>query len=360
MACDDRIYGFHDGLAHRRIVLRALLAFTVFWGVVFTVFNMQRGSYRLAMVELGMSVMAGVIFLYLPRIRHLGRLTLLYSALFFGTMLFAFTSRSTADSVFVWVTLVPILSHLLLGRWLGLIGSLVFMCSAAMIYVWRYQNVPGAFEPLRVIDVVICSLCVLGFAHVYEISRESTEARLRRMAFYDPLTGLANRARFRDVFEHEREQALSHARPLSLMIIDLDHFKHINDNFGHDAGDTTLFSLAELLRGRLRRSDLACRLGGEEFGILMPATNIGQAMAVAEDLRTALDAARWDYQGYLIHITMTVGVAELGDDGDQLKSLFAAADRRLYRGKSAGRNRVVGPGDYEEEGFAPEPPMRSA
>ena len=124
-------------------------------------------------------------------------------------------------------------------------------------------------------------------------------------------------------------------------MIDLDHFKQVNDRHGHDAGDRVLRHVADRIRERLRPSDVACRLGGEEFCIFLADTGAEQGRHVADDLRHTIETSPFCHAGQDIALTTSIGIAELGRDGDTLEALFGAADRRLYDAKQAGRNRVV-------------------
>ena len=128
-------------------------------------------------------------------------------------------------------------------------------------------------------------------------------------------------------------------------MLDLDHFKSVNDNYGHEAGDLLLQRFASTLRKCLRASDLPARLGGEEFGILLANTNAAQAAEVSEKIRACIEKMEVLFEGQTIRITVSGGIAELGVDGDSLRSLLGHADERLYHAKASGRNRFVRPED---------------
>lgn len=130
---------------------------------------------------------------------------------------------------------------------------------------------------------------------------------------------------------------------MSVLLIDLDFFKAINDQHGHDVGDSALVFVARLLSRRLRTTDLVCRLGGEEFGIILTDTSCRRAVQVAEELRQALENSPLIMPDCSISMTMSVGIAQLGVDGDTLRVLLAAADQLLYQAKANGRNQVVAP-----------------
>jgi diguanylate cyclase (GGDEF)-like protein len=164
----------------------------------------------------------------------------------------------------------------------------------------------------------------------------------RQLAVRDGLTGLYNRRAFNELFaaaianEDRREGGR-----LGLVILDIDHFKKLNDTYGHPAGDAALRSLARLLAQHLRRGDQAARYGGEEFVVILPGSDPERSMHAAERLRQALARHRFVHDGSRIPLTASLGVAVWPEDGREPESLLAAADRGLYAAKQAGRNRVV-------------------
>lgn len=337
---------------HRKAVLVPLLWLTAISGAVFATLNIRAGNYPLAGVEIVMAVYSVILMVAVRRTHRLERWILAYTLPFFTAMMFAMSTHRATVSVFGWVLLVPILSHLLHGRKLGLAMSIFFVGVTAVIFLVKFHDSPIYMQPLPLLNMGIMTLCVLTFSHVYEVSRERSENQLMRMAKTDFLTGLGNRAMFKEVFEREASRSQRELMPLSLIVIDLDYFKAVNDEFGHDVGDQTLIHVARILRKRLRLSDIPCRLGGEEFGVLLPDTSIKQALIVAEDLRATLAAKPLVLNGLTVSQTLSVGVAEIGADGSTLKDLLSCADERLYAAKAGGRNCVVGP-EWVETGSAP-------
>jgi len=170
--------------------------------------------------------------------------------------------------------------------------------------------------------------------------RRRHEQNLEQLAATDVLTGLANRRAFMARLEAELALASQGGPPGMLMMLDLDHFKRVNDTYGHPAGDRVLVHLAQILRGHaLRHGDLAGRLGGEEFAVLLPRTTAQEGAAVAERLRLELERSLIDSgEGRTIAITLSAGLAPLAGTCDQT---LAQADAALYRAKNSGRNRVV-------------------
>lgn len=161
---------------------------------------------------------------------------------------------------------------------------------------------------------------------------------LEMQARSDPLTGLLNRRGLEGQFDFAIALARRSGRPLSLLTVDVDHFKRVNDTHGHGAGDQVLQGLARTLQQRLRRSDVAARIGGEEFVALLPDTGLKEAQATADALRLAVAAQEYPQVG---HITISLGVSALrGGDEDGASALLQRADAALYQAKGEGRNRV--------------------
>lgn len=168
------------------------------------------------------------------------------------------------------------------------------------------------------------------------------QEKLREQAIKDPLTKLYNRRYMDEAFERELNRCQRHDVVMSIAIIDIDHFKPFNDNFGHDAGDHVLQVLAENLRLALRKEDLACRVGGEEFAIILPETDLESAKLCAEKISQRVKAEDLHFSGqYLGVITISVGVATYGLHGKDAQSLFKSADVALYHAKEEGRDRVM-------------------
>jgi diguanylate cyclase (GGDEF)-like protein/PAS domain S-box-containing protein len=172
--------------------------------------------------------------------------------------------------------------------------------------------------------------------------REMRECELQRLAETDPLTGLKNRRAMEVAIPACLAQASIREQAVCFILCDLDHFKAVNDTYGHAAGDQTLFSVAERLSGRIRAAtDVLARFGGEEFALCLPGADLRRALIIAEDLRRSIsetDIITDD--GRVFRITASFGVAECVD-GESFGSIFARADEALYAAKSQGRNRVV-------------------
>jgi two-component system cell cycle response regulator len=162
------------------------------------------------------------------------------------------------------------------------------------------------------------------------------------MAITDALTGLHNRRYMETHVGTLVEQALSRGKPLTVLVLDIDYFKSVNDTHGHDAGDDVLREFALRIKKSIRGIDLACRFGGEEFVVVMPETDLAVATMVAERLRRKIASEPFPIQkgARSIEVTISIGIAALGG-GDTAASVLKRADQALYRAKRDGRNRVV-------------------
>jgi diguanylate cyclase (GGDEF)-like protein/PAS domain S-box-containing protein len=179
--------------------------------------------------------------------------------------------------------------------------------------------------------------------------RERLLEQTRELANSDDLTGLPNRRHFFELTEREYERARRHGIPLTFLLMDVDHFKTVNDTFGHRVGDQSLQALAQVCRTALRTSDILGRVGGEEFAVLLPETGLEDAIEVAERLREVVESLRVtadsDTSDAVIAVTASMGLAQLNHghllEKDTFQTLYERADRALYAAKRSGRNVVV-------------------
>lgn len=173
-----------------------------------------------------------------------------------------------------------------------------------------------------------------------EITR--LQSQLQEQAERDPLTGLHNRRFLDDALERELAACTQAGVPLTLVLIDIDRFKRINDTYGHPAGDEMIRRLADLLRERVRDAGLiACRYGGEEFLLMLPGMPVAEALDMAEELRATFESLHVVSAGQSMRTTLSIGVAGCPDHGTQAQPLVLRADQALYEAKLRGRNRVV-------------------
>lgn len=171
------------------------------------------------------------------------------------------------------------------------------------------------------------------------------QRELERLSRFDDLTNLYNRRHFVTLARHELSRSKRYGGKLSVMMVDIDHFKRVNDNHGHKTGDIVLATIAGQIRQALRDTDIAGRLGGEEFSIILPETELGNAILVAERLRQQVAASAIEIgNGNTLNCTLSIGVADLGDEAEDVEKLLHRADLALYEAKNNGRNKVVSAG----------------
>src|SRR3569623_311505 len=182
---------------------------------------------------------------------------------------------------------------------------------------------------------------VISRSSLFDLTeRIRLEAELARQARGDVLTGLNYRRHFFELAERELARSKRHAQGFSILMLDVDHFKAVNDTYGHDAGDEVLRRLSEVCIETLREIDIVGRIGGEEFAVLLPETAGVRAVDAAERLRLAIAAAAVPARGESVHFTVSIGVTSFTPDDEQADTLLKRADAAMYRAKRAGRNRV--------------------
>lgn len=200
-----------------------------------------------------------------------------------------------------------------------------------------------ASTPTHALSVLALTLTIVLMATgLVLMTKERADALNRTLALQDELTGMPNRRAIHKLLEQQLALARRHGQPLSLLIVDVDHFKQINDHYGHLSGDLALREMADRLHRRLRAQDIAGRWGGEEFIVILPGTGIEGARALAETLRHAAEQAELRaLDGRVIHFTVSIGLHVLDPaGGNERDDMIAAADRALYLAKQNGRNRV--------------------
>ncbi|WP_130483828.1 GGDEF domain-containing protein [Sphaerotilus mobilis] len=235
-------------------------------------------------------------------------------------------------------------AYILMGTRFGLLATASLVVGFAVINPWL--AVPYSRHAVVSGLVVMVFLGFFFHVHVdrslayFQRMRDSNE-RLRELSQHDVLTGVLNA---RAYYEQADRLILASRRvgqPCSVLFIDLDHFKWINDSHGHATGDVVLRSVAERMLATMRRSDLIGRIGGEEFSVLMPHTDVAQALVLAEKLRAAVEALMPTVSGRPLRITTSIGVASSHEGDAGIFDVQQRADRAMYQAKAQGRNRVT-------------------
>lgn len=327
----------------RRTVLRAMMVVTALGGILFAWLNLYRGLWAASVVEFAFVGYSLALLPVIGRTEHFRSWAMAYVIPWSGAMLAILAMPGASPSVFVWPILLPLVLHFLLGSQLGLVVSLASFSGAALL-AWSRFGLPADSAAFTVAaNFSLAGMLGLALAHVYERGRERSEERLREIAATDTLTGLPNRNLLDDTFERFRAAADDDGSSLSILLMDLDHFKQINDVHGHAAGDRALVDFAHRVRSELRDDDFLCRFGGEEFLAVLPKTPKEVAVQVGERLRRAWreQPPRWSVDRSDDLHTVSVGIAVLGLDGADLDTLLRTADQRLYRAKAEGRDQIV-------------------
>ncbi|WP_310385282.1 GGDEF domain-containing protein [Roseateles sp.] len=233
------------------------------------------------------------------------------------------------------------------GRYI-LVGAFGVMClallaraGAAAIGLVDTQTWSASSPSLAPVFLIsLCAVLSITLGFVY-MTMERAEQRNFELAMKDMLTGLANRRAISDQLQSTVARAQRQGQYLSVLMLDIDHFKRVNDNYGHQAGDVVLRAVAQALQSRLRAQDQIGRFGGEEFLAILPDTSLDGAQVLAEALRAAVEATPTQWGAHCISTTISIGVRGGAITGaDTADSLVAAADAALYRAKQGGRNRV--------------------
>ena len=253
----------------------------------------------------------------------------------------------------------------LLGRyrlaWGCLSLALVLMVERRAVPLWRMVQGDSVHAIDAYFGLLISLLMLLGVWGIRRLFEElrSQTAAMERLARTDALTGLPNRRDILARAQAELDRSLRTRHPVSLLMLDLDHFKAINDQYGHPVGDTVLRAFARIGQTRMRRIDALGRIGGEEFLVVLPETDGAEALAAAERLRIAFEQARIETIRGPIAVTVSIGAlthrpAETGHQTGEntealLDRLLARVDAALYEAKQAGRNRVMVVADSDQE-----------
>ncbi len=243
----------------------------------------------------------------------------------------------------LWVFLNVPAAYLLLGRAAG--GGVT--AAYAILLLAGNAHLAAPYSPNALATAVLALACAAAFFHACTGQTLFLYRRLREMAMQDALTGALNSRAYYAVCDRMIRAARRAGRPYSVLFIDLDHFKSINDTWGHDAGDQVLKAVAGCLTINLRRSDVLGRMGGEEFSVYLPDTDLAGARHLAEGLREAIEALMpWTGEQRL-RVTASLGVAVGRADVLSMRESQQEADQAMYRAKAIGRNRVSAFGDEQ-------------
>ena len=263
-------------------------------------------------------------------------------------MIYLVITGGKANTGPIWLLVVPPVTLFLNGIRKGLIMLAVFLSIIVYLFVWSdialIEQVYSLEFKKRIVYVFIT---VTFLSSVYEYSRQQTYAEIQRLrkkferqATYDPLTQLLNRRGLQKQIVAELARSDRQSSVASVILLDLDKFKQVNDTYGHDAGDDVLTNTADLLRRSIRQQDYVSRWGGEEFLLVLPDTNQQNAQVLAEKIREKIANATIAFEQHTLKVTASFGVSEV-TSSDNFEKAISLADKALYQAKNNGRNKVV-------------------
>ena len=267
-----------------------------------------------------------------------------YGLIFMTLFIFsyAFYHVDNADVRLLWFLVITMAAFITNGMILGILTAVLSMLSLLYVNALYDLNM-SSFTFLTIgSSLFITSLVLYYFTKKIEaFSRHLSEqnARLDRLASVDPLTGMMNRRVFLEMADKYLHQSHRQEEKFYFLMLDIDHFKNINDTYGHKEGDNVLISYAKVIDDMLRENDLFGRLGGEEFGVVILEKNEENALHVAEKIRLAIESQVHKVDDKVLPITMSIGVA-FGDESATLEEVMHASDVAMYRAKTSGRNKV--------------------
>ena len=333
----------------RRIGLPTLYSYiALFLLIAFAVesFVHHRNEYGIALlVFAGLTIFAN-IYLRISGNRHAANtfIVILYGLL----CLFLLFTGGAAGTGPIWYCVFPLLALFVQRLWAGTLSVLTLFI-VTIILLWHPI---GGFDPSvysqefkeRFLAVYL-TVSVMTFLYAFlrtstEMLMDNLNKDLKDMADTDELTRLANRRRMKEVLYREVSRVRRTHGTFSLIILDLDNFKTLNDDYGHDCGDAVLRNAPGTIHSVLRSQDVCARWGGEEFLIMLPATELKGSVLVAERLRTAFEKSRVKFGDLELTVTASLGLSEFKFDSE-LDKCLQTADRNLYIAKATGRNRVV-------------------
>ena len=325
-----------------------LLAGTVVF-VSFSVYHIYVGNHFVLIANA--VALTGFVLLLLG-LRRTERGLVLYWLIAFCFMIFCgiiVVMGRTEISYFLWIFIYPAVGFSILGARQGLAASLLFLAITLVLMSvprsWLHTPPYSIFVLAR---SVIIYLTVTFIFFYYEISQqiliqyiEREKKKFENASKVDALTGLANRRDMAEKLATERLRQLRMGHPFTVILGDIDDFKHLNDTHGHDAGDHVLKQVAREMRRHTRDIDCPARWGGEEFLIMLVETDRENGQKVAERLRQAIAATPFRYNGSDLSVTMTFGVTSCQEAENDIDACIKRADEALYAGKKKGKNRVI-------------------
>ena len=327
-----------ESLRYRAVLTRSLTWILIAVMVFFTAYEYAAGHvmHSLLILSAALTLAVAVVF-FSDRIGLVSNLVVVCTLALF---MFSVTAVEEMNWVPFWIPAFPLITVFLLGEKRGMLWTALFVLAlgGAMAYFYlRYGRLP--LEPSVMLNSLLVFLLVFHSAMTYEKINNFLLAKLRSRAEYDSLTNALNRYKFFEILESEFARARRYATPFSLLMLDVDDFKKVNDTYGHIVGDRMLQTLASLIENNIRKTDVLARYGGEEFIVLARDTGMLGAVRMAEKLRLLIEAHDFGSAGNG-SLRASFGVATW-EEGDTVESLVKRVDEALYTAKRMGKNKVV-------------------
>lgn len=331
---------------YRRQAFLLLLMLIFLGGLYFFALNLFfRDNFSLAMIDIMASVISFVLFILVINYKIDACINIIirfYLALFYAAILLTLQFiESRSITIYTWVFLVPPLSYLLLGSVWGVFFSSVFIFIEGVIFYNSFFQYNSIDSIAQLSDIIFCLLVVWLLTHLYEKAHTDSQAKLLKLAAQDSLTGLLNRNEMTQRYRRCLQQTAAQDMPLNILMIDIDKFKRINDDYGHEVGDKALCAVANVLRTQMQEQENLFRLGGEEFCAYLVGITPEQARIMAERMRAKVEQQCQQIGSDALDITVSIGIAQTSDMQNSLSAVLKLADYALYQAKYAGRNQVV-------------------
>ncbi len=321
---------------HSPVSIQWLLFLTTIVLSVSATINLQRNALIFAIAEYLVAVACFFIFLFFKKWitdKNIVWLSFIYSNLIFGVLIYGTTIDGVSITIYLWLSVIPFISYLLNGTFCGLVLTSFYFGILSVTFLTNFDSYAHQVTVESLFNLVASVTVLWILTHSYASFSSHARNLLIDIAIKDSLTQLNNRHAFYEFFKQNQHN------PKSLMVIDLDFFKKVNDNYGHDAGDYILQTVANIFNEQVSDKQSVFRLGGEEFAILLPDTKLVQAGCIAHKINEGIKNYEFSYHNQPIKITASIGVAYSSDD--DLNALMRQADKCLYQAKNNGRDCVV-------------------
>ncbi len=316
--------------------LRYIIGLSAVITFVYCCINIQDdSSYSQAIVELCVSIVAFTVFCFIPRwtLEFAQKFAIILSNMLCIYLLFILYQEGINTTSYVWLLAIPITSYLLTGVKQGMITTSINFVIIMIMMLLMSNNSILHISVESILDLLLPYLWVWALAHFYENNNTKFQDMLLDLAQTDALTKLYNRHAFYNSFNK------NNATPVSVLVLDIDFFKHVNDTYGHDAGDYVLKQTAKILLKFKQQNGEVFRMGGEEFVILLPSTTLQEAISVAEQILIEIRKQELIFDKQIIKITTSIGVASC-QEKCIVDKLVSEADQYLYQAKHDGRDCV--------------------